>query len=147
VAKIRSVFFLCLVAFAGVTCGSQPRTVTCTFHQASDETVEILIENENNADFICVNYCPCEGGKPSMIIDVDLREIELAANLRIEGQEFMDRVLISCVNGYFYYSGIMCEFEKVSLENGAELIGQCSFSFLDGRFYIARFECVLEDLG
>lgn len=83
-----------------------------------------------------------------IIVELDGIDLDTLKGGRLfEGEEFLNRVYLQRPNEleqWGDFDGNRCELKLGAPEDGANLSGKCSFSFLDGMFLTARFDCSVE---
>ncbi len=110
--------------------------VECQLYTATDRA--IVVHYINNPD---------QQREWTARIGIALNGIEKVPGLKLDGQEFLDRVTLtrpSSTQQWPEYDGRFCEIRSGGDQAGKNLSGKCSFSFTNGHFLTADFSCELQ---
>jgi hypothetical protein len=96
---------------------------------------------------IVIHYL--EGLEPCEIaakISIDIRDMDHVEGVKIEGDDFLQRVQFHCADSVdsLVLGGNFCEFYKGGDNVDQEMSGKCALAFSNGEYAIAEFSCTLE---
>ena len=140
-----------LVAFTALSCGEDQKGLygsQCEIIDCNYDRIECQLYAPPN-DAIIVHYLIQleEGQEWTAKISLDLRGIEQVSGMRLEDNEFLNRVQLQrpgSAEQWPEFSGNFCEISSGGEEAGKDMAGKCAFAFDNGYFMTAEFSCVLE---
>jgi len=124
--------------------GASPPGVKCCLLDTPDRYLQIVFHDDDTLGG-SGNICRLGPETVKAKILILLEGIDQLEGLRLEGDEFADRVEFYCLADEDVppFSGNFCEIETGG-DVGERLSGKCAFAFDNGYFLTATFECELE---
>ena len=153
----KLILFVCfvlsfVVLFACPACeGEEQIRTSCFLHDNNpeDKNIEIMFLEDEQLGGACRNICRCSPGTVLAKIVIHLHGVEQVEGIRIEGEDFIERVSFECPSDEELpsFEGNFCEIREGGDVAGEKLVGKWAIAFDNGYFISATFECALEAAG
>jgi hypothetical protein len=150
-SRIVPFLILCALALVPANCGedqkglygSQCEIISCAFDRIECQ----LYPDPNHA--VVIHYLRMleEGQEWTAKIVIDLDGIDKVEGMRLEEQEFLNRVQLArpgSLEQWPDFAGNFCEIKSGGDQAGKNMSGKCAFAFTNGYFATAEFACTLE---
>jgi hypothetical protein len=150
--RIAPVLIICVAALVPANCGEDNKGIygsQCDIISCAFDTIECQLYPDPYHSIV-IHYLHIleEGGQEwTAKIVIDLADIDKVEGLRLEDEDFINRVQLTrpgSAEQWPDFSGNFCEISSGGDQADRGMSGKCAFAFDNGYFATAEFSCTLE---